>query len=393
LSGKLGAILYVTHDYSTFTKGQIEAIAPHFENVTVVVRCNAFAEVGRRLPFKGLRSRSSDALIDRSCIPKNVRVHIAKVPYTSSIASYKKLGGRHLRSVEEVVRREFIEFDLIHSHYVWSSGFVGAELARKAGVPSVITAHGYDVYDLPFRAPSLGESVRRVLASTDSVITVSERNRRTLVDELGASPSKVSVIPNGFDPTMFAPMEKKACRSKLGLDDVAKLVLAIGNTQYVKKDGRNVDVKGHAILCESARSIGDAQFAIVGDVSKSALPGTIPPNVRLVGKVAHREMPIWLNACDVFALPSLFEGVPASLFEAMACGKPCVVTDVGGMPDAVSNGRLGTVVAPGDPMALTNALQDALEKKWDAETIVDESRRYSWDEIAKAIIDIYRRLK
>jgi len=110
--------------------------------------------------------------------------------------------------------------------------------------------------------------------------------------------------------------------------------------------------------------------------------------VKLVGAKPHEEIPLWMNACDVFTLPSIAEGFPTVLPEVLACRKPVVATKVGGIPEII-NKDVGILVEPRNPKQLKETLNEALEKEWDSQKIVEYSKRFSWDKISKEIMDVY----
>jgi glycosyltransferase involved in cell wall biosynthesis len=93
---------------------------------------------------------------------------------------------------------------------------------------------------------------------------------------------------------------------------------------------------------------------------------------------------MWMNSADVFCLPSLNEGWPTVLFEALACGKPIVATNVGGVPEAIHSDRYGILVEPNQPQMLAKALRTALATHWQTEELVAYAGQHSWQ--AKADI-------
>ena len=96
-----------------------------------------------------------------------------------------------------------------------------------------------------------------------------------------------------------------------------------------------------------------------------------------------------MNACDIFVLPSLNEGFPAVIPEAMACGKPTVGTRVGGIPDVFSDEDIGILANAADPEVLAQAIFDSLSRKWLSERIFESAQRYSLKTISKQILSVY----
>jgi len=103
-------------------------------------------------------------------------------------------------------------------------------------------------------------------------------------------------------------------------------------------------------------------------------------------------MPLWMNACDLFAFPSISESFGVVQVEAMACGRPVVATCNGGSEEIVNDPGVGMLVPPGDATALAGAIRDALERRWDSRVIEGHAERYRWDRIVVRILDEYRSL-
>ena len=99
----------------------------------------------------------------------------------------------------------------------------------------------------------------------------------------------------------------------------------------------------------------------------------------------HNEIPIWMNACDVFVLPSLNEGNPTVLVECLGCGRPFVGTRVGGVPEIITSDDFGLLCEPANPNDLANRIIVALDKEWDNNKIREYSEQFIWDNIAEQI--------
>ena len=198
------------------------------------------------------------------------------------------------------------------------------------------------------------------------------------------------LIPNGYNENLFKPISMHKARTKLNLPLNKKIILCVGNL---------VSVKGHSYLIDAmqivTRKRDDVILIIVGSgflmkkLQKKAMELGLNGKILFIGEKKHEEIPIWMNACDVLVLPSLNEGFPTVIPEAMACGKPVIATYVGGVPEAISSSELGTLVAPKDPEALSQAILEGLSHDWLHEKILVEAKRYSWSNIVKQIIAVY----
>ncbi|WP_214041352.1 glycosyltransferase family 4 protein [Methanoculleus sp.] len=384
-------LLGICHSYREFQKDQIELLAPYFSSINVLVRTNPLFEVNKYLHLPQLDRFISTYKIDREKVPVNVKVHTTPICYLTTDRAYKNLGERHYTWAKSLLQRSSIKFDLIHSHFTWSAGYAGARLKGKHDVPFVITAHGYDIYSLPFKDDEWRERIEYVLNTADHVITVSQSNLACIKRLDVATP--VTVIPNGFRSDLFYPRGSLECRKALSLPHEKKIILTVGNLE---------PVKGQTYLVEAVQEIvrerKDILCVIVGAGKLStALKRQIrslglEDYILLAGGKPHGEIPLWVNACDLFVLPSLSESFGVVQIEAMACGKPVVATRNGGSEEIVTSSEYGMLVEPANPEDLAEKILMALDREWDREAILTYAERFTWENIAKEITGVYGRI-
>jgi len=381
----------ICHSYNNFQKDQIDVLASHVPSANVFVRVNPFAELGKYLPIPQLERFSSVYKIDRTGIPENVQVHPTSIWYVPTDRDYKRLGERHYAHVKSLVQKHGTKFDLIHSHFIWSAGYVGARLKEEYDVPFVVTGHGYDIYSLPFKDDEWREKIEYVLNTADHIITVSQSNLKC-IQKLDVS-TPVTVIPNGFRSDLFYPRDAPECRRMLNLPQDKKIILTVGNLE---------PIKGQRYLVEAvqrvARERKDILCVIIG---AGKLRTALERQIRSLGLEdyivlaegkPHGEIPLWMNACDLFVLPSLNEGNPTVMFEVLGCGKPFVGTRVGGVPEVITSDDYGLLVEPADPEGLAEKILVALDREWDQEAILAYAQRYTWKNIAKEIMGVYKQV-
>lgn len=291
--------------------------------------------------------------------------------------------------------QESFGFDLIHAHTVYPDGFAAALLAKTFNRPLVVTLHGSDV-TVNLRRYLWRRLGLWALSNASQVIAVSQALRTTIVDDYGADGDKIRVIPNGVDVSSFAPIPRPEAASKLGLEHQGFRVLYVG---AIKKS------KGVHHLLNATRGLVEAlddsvELFLVGrgqyerEARLLADELGIASSVRFVGRRPNDEIPLWINACDVAALPSLSEGFGVVLIEAMACGKPVVATRCGG-PEDIVNADTGILVPVEDQAALSRALREVLtsERRFDSSKIRQYAiDNYGYDRIGSRIIEVYRHL-
>lgn len=242
---------------------------------------------------------------------------------------------------------------VFHAHLSWAlrcgSGLVAAALA---GVPAVIASQ-----QLFRRIVSPREILRQwlIAVGVDRYVAVSAE----MAGDLRATPlfpaRKVEVIRNAVDGRRFRRESDGALRRALGGAPARPIVLTLARLD---------PQKGLSDLLEAAAMVPDTNFVLAGEgrermrLEDMARTLGIDRRVLFLG---HREdVPELLAACDLFVLPSLYEGLPVSVLEAMAAGKPVIATAIGGTEEAVSNGETGLLVPPRNPPALAVAIRSVL---------------------------------
>jgi glycosyltransferase involved in cell wall biosynthesis len=299
------------------------------------------------------------------------------------------LGRSHLRSVERCIEKNRIDFDIIHAHFTWSAGYVGSKLKETYKVPFIITAHGMDIYDLPFKNAFYTGQITRILNSADHIITVSRNNLASM--ERLAVQKPVSVILNGFDHRRFFPRDMQECRRTLGLPQDKKILINVAKLYDV--------VKGHEILIRAMQDVirtrDDVVCYIVGDGElRASLERLIAElhlgqQVKIVGAKPHHEIPLWINAGDLFVLPSKNEGNPTVLFECLGCAKPFIGTRVGGIPETITDDTYGILSEPGNVQELAKNIVSSLSRQWEPEKISAYAQQFTWENISKEILEVY----
>ena len=379
-------LLVISPHCLTFVKDQITCLARHFKEIIVVVPLTYVPTILQK-SFKRFKKRSW--LIDSTNIPKNVKIYSPKhlaLPLIGRLNQYFVF-----RSIDKMIQKENLGFDLIHTHFTWPFGHIGVELKEKYKKPLIITAHGYDIYDLPFRNSYWQSKIKKILDSADYIITVSNKNL-DCIKKLKVG-THVKVISNGFDEKLFYPRDKEECRKKLNLPINKKIILTVGNL---------VEVKGQKYLIKAMKKIvekrKDVLLVIVGSgILKQELGNLIEyfnlqNYINLVGGKPHNEIPLWMNACDIFVLSRLNEGCPTAASEALGCGKPFIGTKVGGVPEICINDKMGYLVEPANSDELAEKILAALDKEWVSEDILNHAKPFTWERITEKIMQVYEDL-
>lgn len=267
--------------------------------------------------------------------------------------------------------------DVVLSYWLYPDAYGAMVAARRARLPLVAGARGSDIR---VRDVASRHLTRSVVAAAQRLLVVSEDLGRIAVRDYGADPARVLAIPNGCDATLFKRADRDEARRELGLPDDAEVVLYVG---------RLVAEKGLRELIEATRVLfalrPRLQAVLVGEGPlQSELEAVIAADpslpVRLAGTQSPSRVARWMAAADVVTLPSYSEGHPNVLVEALACGRPVVATQVGGIPEVVDV-ECGLLVPARDSAALAAALGQALDFEWDRATLARKFSR-SWRQVA-----------
>jgi glycosyltransferase involved in cell wall biosynthesis len=237
---------------------------------------------------------------------------------------------------------------IAHVMDVWPQALVAARLAR---VPRLLVTH--HTPELPRRDNLAGRAWQRLgWATRPEVIYTSEADR----ERDARRPSHV--VPLGIDLERFTAARPALEKSRPLVGNVARLA----------------PQKDHRTLLEAARLVPEAEFVLVGDGElRDELERSAGPNARLLGERA--DVPELLASFDVFAFPSLFEGLCLAVIEAQAAGVPVVATPVGGIRETVVDGETGVLVPTRDPEALATAIRRLLEDRPAAAGMAEEAKR------------------
>ena len=277
--------------------------------------------------------------------------------------------------------------DIIHMHGSLSEGWLGKMLKKKYKKPLLVTVYGEDITRLSkeiFSAPITKSN----LNASDAIISQSEFLRKE-IESLGVKSKKFFIIPMGAKLGWFKPKDKIKIRKELSLEKDKKIILFVGHliprkgVEYLIRAVKLLSEKDENILC---LVIGRGELE--ESLKKLTSELNLNNHISFLGMKTNKEIAPYMNACDVFALPSLNEGLPVVLCEALACGKPVVATNVAGTPELVNNG-VGFLVKPKDIDGLAEKIKLALYKKWDTKKLLQKASGFSVSASAKKLMKVY----
>lgn len=361
---------------SKFVKNQVNVLKNYFQNVYVVAPISIhhqFTEVGK---------------ISHDYVYDNVHVFFPKSVYVPLSYLSKPVVDFRLYAVRSVIRKHNLKFDLIHAHMSEPSGYISMMLKKEYNVPYVLTIHENGIWfekEITMNHPKVIDSWR----AADAIIRVNPFD----IPKLREYNENSFYIANGYSPS-FYPRDMFSCREKLSLPQDKRILFGLGilterkGFQYLVEAMSHIAKDKSDVLCYIGGS-GPYREHLEMMIHEFHLED----EVFLLGRVSDEDLPVWMNACDLFVLPSLNESFGVVNIEALACGKPVVATNVGGIPEIICTKDYGLLCEPGNIDDLTEKLCDAIRKVeskvWDKDKIQEYSGKYHLENICRDICDIY----
>ena len=297
--------------------------------------------------------------------------------------------------------------DLIHAHF-FMSGLVGIELGRALDVPVVVTFHALGKVRRLHQKEADGfpdarfEIEERIVAEADRIVAECPEDEHDLLSLYGADPLRLRMVPCGFDAAEFEPLDQDTARRALGLPTDVPIALQLG---------RMVPRKGVDTAIEALAHCPDnAQLIVVGGSSSVPDPATNPELARLMAVartagVADRvtfagarprdALKLYYAAADVFVTAPWYEPFGITPLEAMACARPVIGSDVGGLRYTIDDGVTGMRVPPRNAAAIGAAMNrlfadPARARAMGAAGLERARERFTWRQVALQMEEVYR---
>lgn len=223
------------------------------------------------------------------------------------------------------------------------------------------------------------------------VVTTGEALRRQLVHDNRLPEKHVVSVPTGIDTDRFVPGDKLQSRERLGLPKDRLIVGIVATIRHLK---------GHADLVEAAAMLDRSiRWLIVGDGPSR---GVVESRIASLGLESsfllagnQDDVVPWLQAMDLFVLPTYAEGVPQSVMQASSCGLPVLTTRVGGIPEIVRDNETGRLIEPGDVPLLAKSIAEILSdselrQRWGARGRTTAIAHFGAENMITAMENVFR---
>jgi phosphatidylinositol alpha-1,6-mannosyltransferase len=350
------------------------------------------AEVYKRLGGKEIHIITADvpgaAAVDATHPNTLHRLNLKRVPWLrpESLAMYARFFFKSLALA--LAHR----FDAIHAFRALPEGLVAWAVARLTFRPVVIYAHGEEL--TTWGRGGKYKAMRFALRHANQVIANSEHTRDTLLG-MGIDAGRIAVIYPGVDVSVFRPgLDTSGLRESLEIRTDEKLVFSVGRLSRRKgfdqviRAVAQLRIKGFPVRYVIA-GIGEDADYLDGLIEEHLMQGV----VHRIGAVSEADLPRWLNACDMFAMPNREingdnEGFGMVFIEAAACGKPSIAGASGGTGAAVLDGITGCRVNGSDLTEVQSSLYDALSNpdrtaQWGAAALGRVLKEFDWNKVAE----------
>ena len=376
----------------TFIKQSIDSIANQGVDVTVISP-KPFV-----LPFSGFPYHNFSKL-PRIEQTEKYYLHYPRYIYAVPKKYFYPLTGiSYSRFVYEyAIKNIKPEPDMIHAHFSYPDGYGMMRLAKKWRVPLVISALGTIERKVAYEGSYTSRQIIEAMNFADKVLSVSEDLKLHIVN-LGINEEKVHVVPNGVDTGKFKPAGKVHARNLLNLPQDKNIVLFVGALRKIKGVDYLIEAAKNFVNTNTDLFMVGRDDGLKKNLEKRAHELKIADFIRFTGPVNHEEIPLWISASDILVLPSLSEGRPNVVLEALACEVPVVATDVGGIPELMVDGETGYLVPAKNPAELSRKINKLLEDKNQRENMGKLGRKsiiqrgLTWEAHAKKTVDIYSEL-
>lgn len=303
---------------------------------------------------------------------KDLSVHRPRFPIIP------KFGGRTnvttmARAILPLVRRLHREtpFDVIDASFFFPDGPVAQRLSKALGIPYSVKARGADIHFWGARKGTR-KLVKKAADGAAGLLAVSEAMRQSMI-AMGIDGDKIRVHYTGVDLDRFQIADR----------DEAKAALGFAGRPVILSVGALIPRKGQELLVRALPELPDAVLLLAGQgqdrtaLEKLSVDLGVEDRLGLLGGVAHGGLPRLFAAADVMALPSASEGLANAWVEALACGTPIVISDVGGARELVDRPVAGRIVER-TPQAIAEAIRAILADPPDRNAVRETALRFTW---------------
>jgi D-inositol-3-phosphate glycosyltransferase len=310
------------------------------------------------------------------------------------------------------INRDVESYELIHANF-WMSAKVAADVKKILGIPFVVTFHALghvrklhqgDEDKFPSERIDIE---KRIVEEADHIIAECPQDKEDLLSFYDAQNCRITIVPCGFNPHEFYPLDRLLARMVLKLDPSQKLVLQLG--RMVPRKGIDTVIKAVARVRNKGMNI---RLLIVGGETEEMDDEKNPEISRLkaiaysegageavvfTGRKTRDVLRYYYAAADLFITTPWYEPFGITPLEAMACGTPVIGSNVGGIKYSVEDGKTGFLVPPRDEVSLSEKILESLSDSSSLQRMRDNAiaranAMFKWSHVAQSVSSLYQRV-
>jgi D-inositol-3-phosphate glycosyltransferase len=376
------------------------------------------AQVARQLVKKGYKvdvfTRRDDPLIAEivKWQPYIRVIHVKAGPQTNVIKEemLQYMPEFQHNMVQFVVENK-LHYELIHANF-FMSGLVAAGLKKDLGIPYVITFHALGHVRRIYQAENDNFPAERIaieeaiVQDADQIIAECPQDKYDLINYYNARPQKIDIVPCGFSPTEFYPIDKTAARKILKLPADSVILLQLG--RMVRRKGIDNVIRSLAYLKSAGKPV---KLVIAGGDSENMEESAsdeykrlchiarrmgVTDMVEFAGRKDRSQLKFYYAAADLFITTPWYEPFGITPLEAMACGTPVIGANVGGIKFSVKDGITGAHVPPKQPKTLALKIKEMLGDESTLARIGQNAIKhvntyFTWEKVADQLTEVYHK--
>lgn len=328
-------------------------------------------------------------------------LHFPRFPYLiPKKLLFSVTGELYSFFISKYVLKNIEKPDLIHARFSYLDGYGVLKICKKWNIPLIMDIRGSVEFEDYYFSILLGKKQRKTIKYANKILCVAQWQVKKGL-ELGIPEEKIKCIPMGVDIDKFKPRDKEKIRQEFKIPE-QKMILFVG--QLNKEKGVNYLLEAISQVVTKSYHKKDVRVIIIGDGSEKEYLLNLSKElgimnlVTFTGPVVGELLSKWYSLADLFVLPSLTEGRPNVINEAMASECSIVATNICGIPEQVKDGYNGFLVEPKNVDMLANKISYLLNNEDEMHKMGKNSRRriieedWTWEGYAKRTIDVYNEL-
>lgn len=299
-----------------------------------------------------------------------------------------------------------LQYHLVHAHF-WLSGMVAIDVKKQLEIPFVVTFHALGAVrrlhqGCSDKFPKIREKIERdIIWQAERIIAECPNDLKDLIQHYQAPLDKIEIIPCGYNPTDFYPVDRKEAKKRLNLNPAFTYILQLG--RMVKRKGIDnvIEAFSHA-----QHAIPELRLLVVGGNFQSEDDQIefdrlnhlceeldLKDKVIFTGQKNRDMLRYYYAASELFITTPWYEPFGITPLESMACGTPVIGADVGGISFTVRNGETGLLVAPQQPQQLSSAIVDLIsddrKRLKFAVNALRHVKSFTWKTVSESIAQLY----